>query len=227
MEIVDISPENSEHTFKILTVGEQNAGKSSFVKRYIHDLFEANRKKTIGVDFQKYTFNWDENTIDNLHFWDDGGQERCGTQTRVFFNDTHGVFIICDVSDPSSIAMVRTWKKLIDEQVTMSGESYSPPCILLGNKIDLKVDKSEDFNTIALDTIASESGFKAVIPISNLNNYNIGPAVKRLTALMLDADKELKERACNSNLIASGDIDDETLKIIDGDLEVPKRTCGC
>lgn len=62
-------------TTKFLT-GELGTGKTSFIKRYVHQFFSQNYRATIGVDFALKVLNWDQSTIIRLQLWDIAGQER-------------------------------------------------------------------------------------------------------------------------------------------------------
>lgn len=42
-------PEKREHLYKILVIGELGTGKTSFIKRYVHQFFSQNYRATIGV----------------------------------------------------------------------------------------------------------------------------------------------------------------------------------
>lgn len=66
--------EKREHLYKILVIGELGTGKTSFIKRYVHQFFSQNYRATIGVDFALKVLNWDQNTIIRLQLWDIAGK---------------------------------------------------------------------------------------------------------------------------------------------------------
>lgn len=68
------SLEKREHLYKILVIGELGTGKTSFIKRYVHQFFSQNYRATIGVDFALKVLNWDANTIIRLQLWDIAGE---------------------------------------------------------------------------------------------------------------------------------------------------------
>lgn len=72
--IMSSSPEKREHLYKILVIGELGTGKTSFIKRYVHQFFNQNYRATIGVDFALKVLNWDQNTIIRLQLWDIAGK---------------------------------------------------------------------------------------------------------------------------------------------------------
>ena len=60
---VPFGPSKNEFLYKILVIGELGSGKTSFIKRYVHQFFSENYRATIGVDFALKVLSWDENTI--------------------------------------------------------------------------------------------------------------------------------------------------------------------
>eukprot|EP00003_Mantamonas_plastica_P015068 TRINITY_DN2576_c0_g2_i1.p2 TRINITY_DN2576_c0_g2~~TRINITY_DN2576_c0_g2_i1.p2 ORF type:complete len:109 (+),score=26.96 TRINITY_DN2576_c0_g2_i1:163-489(+) len=63
-----------ELLFKVIIVGDAGTGKTSIVKRYVHNVFSLDYKSTIGVDFAMKVIHWDTNTIVRLQLWDIAGR---------------------------------------------------------------------------------------------------------------------------------------------------------
>lgn len=62
-----------EHRYKVLVIGDLGVGKTSIIKRYVHQHFSANYRATIGVDFALKVLNLDQDTI-RLQLWDIAGK---------------------------------------------------------------------------------------------------------------------------------------------------------
>uniref|UniRef100_A0A672RE01 RAB38b, member of RAS oncogene family n=1 Tax=Sinocyclocheilus grahami TaxID=75366 RepID=A0A672RE01_SINGR len=58
-----------EHLYKILVIGDLGVGKTSIIKRYVHQTYSTNYRATIGVDFALKVLNWDTETV-RLQLWD-------------------------------------------------------------------------------------------------------------------------------------------------------------
>lgn len=80
--------ECKEYLFKVLVIGELGVGKTSIIKRYVHQLFSQHYRATIGVDFALKVINWDSKTLIRLQLWDIAGKRKtpfCCPVTLVYF----------------------------------------------------------------------------------------------------------------------------------------------
>ena len=82
--MADLTPTKQEHLFKILVIGDLGVGKTSLIKRFVHDFFSTNYKATIGVDFALKVLKRPDRTV-RLQLWDIGGQEKFSQMTSAYF----------------------------------------------------------------------------------------------------------------------------------------------
>jgi len=68
------------NTLKILLIGDDAVGKTSFFHRFTDDTFSPNPPATIGVDFKIKMVLLDGSNL-KLQIWDTAGQERFRTIT--------------------------------------------------------------------------------------------------------------------------------------------------
>ncbi|XP_055320612.1 ras-related protein Rab-32 isoform X4 [Sitodiplosis mosellana] len=210
------SPEKREHLYKILVIGELGTGKTSFIKRYVHQFFSQNYRATIGVDFALKVLNWDQNTIIRLQLWDIAGQERFGNMTRVYYKEAVGAFIVFDVTRSATFDAVIKWKQDLDSKVQLPNGSPIP-CILIANKCDQS--KQGIVNTPAkMDEYVKEHGFAGWFETSAKENINIEEAARALVNKILLNDK----------IINAGEIlDGEKFNLDGSSSDRPKKFCSC
>lgn len=120
--------------YKVLVIGDLGTGKTSIIKRYVHQFFSKHYRATIGVDFALKVINWDDDTLIRLQLWDIAGQERYGNMTRVYYKEAVGAFIVFDVTRVQTFESVANWKNDLDSKVQLPDGSPIP-CVLLANKV--------------------------------------------------------------------------------------------
>jgi len=179
--------EVQEYLYKILVVGELGTGKTSIIKRFVHNIFSANYKSTIGVDFALKVMRWDESTEVRLQLWDIAGQERFGNMTRVYYKEAVGAFIVFDVSRIATFEAVAKWKADIDAKVRLPNNNPIP-VVLLANKCDLPFADNFLSSSDMMDTYCRENGYLAWFATSAKDNLNIEKATKALVKVVLEPD---------------------------------------
>lgn len=164
----------NEYLLKVLVVGEASTGKTSFIKRYVHQFFSRAYKATIGIDFALKTIQLDDHTIVRIQLWDIAGQERFGTMTRAYYKDAVGAFLVFDVDRPHTFEALLKWKSDLDSKVSLS-DGTSIPCLMLANKCDLT--RQNQLDDSKLNQFCKQHGFIGYIYTSPKNNINIDSAV--------------------------------------------------
>ncbi|XP_059480901.1 EF-hand calcium-binding domain-containing protein 4B-like [Neocloeon triangulifer] len=207
--------ERREHLYKILVIGELGTGKTSIIKRYVHQFFSQHYRATIGVDFALKVLTWDQNTIIRLQLWDIAGQERFGNMTRVYYKEAVGAFIVFDVTRTATFDAVLKWKADLDSKVQLPDGSPIP-CVLLANKCDQQ--KEGIVNTPAkMDEYCKEHGFSGWYETSAKENINIDDAARFLVSKILQNDK-LANHTSNK---------DDGFSLDKADREQNQRSCAC
>jgi len=174
-----------EYLFKILVVGDIGTGKTSIIKRYVHNIFSMHYKSTIGVEFALKVINWDPKTEIRLQLWDIAGQERFGNMTRVYYKEAVGAMVVFDVTRIATFEAAAKWKSDIDSKVTVGIEEKPIPVILLANKIDLGKDVFVKTAT-QMDQYCKENSFAGWFETSAKDNTGIDKAAKFLISKILE-----------------------------------------
>ncbi|XP_078261654.1 ras-related protein Rab-32-like [Rhinoraja longicauda] len=176
----------TEHLFKVLVIGELGVGKTSLIKRYVHQLFSQNYRATIGVDFALKVLHWDSNILIRLQLWDIAGQERFGNMTRIYYKEAVGAIIVFDISRCSTFEAVLKWKSDLDKNVKLpNGKPI--PAVLLANKCDQEWDGLEN-NKSTMDHYCKDNGFLAWFQTSAKDNINVDEAMRYLVENILTID---------------------------------------
>ena len=124
---------DSPNTFKILTLGESEVGKTSILRRFVENKFLKNHLATIGIDYRTKIIKVYGRDI-RLKIWDTAGQERYHNITNHIFKGADGIVLIFDVTQESSFIKINDWIEQIKSNI-----SQEEIClILLGNKCDIE-----------------------------------------------------------------------------------------
>ncbi|XP_062511964.1 ras-related protein Rab-13-like [Corticium candelabrum] len=124
-------------TYKIVVIGEQNAGKTSIIRRFTENEFIPSHSNvaTVGVDFKRKIVEIDGLRI-MLHLWDTAGQERFHTITRLHFRGALGIIMVFDITNMESFHQLEYWVQRIRDE-PMNKETL----VVLGNKCDLSASR--------------------------------------------------------------------------------------
>ncbi|CAB3997991.1 ras-related Rab-38-like [Paramuricea clavata] len=180
--------EKTEFLFKVLVIGDLGTGKTSIIKRYVHQFFSIHYRATIGVDFALKVLNWNDDTLIRLQLWDIAGQERFGNMTRVYYKEAVGAFVVFDVTRATTYEAVEKWKSDLDSKVFLPNGSPIP-AVLLANKCD-QVSEGLYSNTTQMNEFCAEKGFAGWFETSAKENIGIDEAAAFLVNKILDNESK-------------------------------------
>ena len=108
--------------YKILIVGDANAGKTSILDQFTNGSFDGAYISTIGIDFNVKTVTIKDDIKVKLQIWDTCGQERFKALTRSYYRNANAIIIVYDITSPKSFEnakniIIGTNKFLIEEVV--------------------------------------------------------------------------------------------------------------
>ncbi|XP_062372318.1 ras-related protein Rab-38 [Sardina pilchardus] len=184
-----------ERLLKVLVIGDLGVGKTSIIKRYVHQIFSQHYRATIGVDFALKVLDWDQQTVVRLQLWDIAGQERYGNMTRVYYREAVGALVVFDMTRYSTFQAVLKWKGDLDSKVALCN-GRPVPAVLLANKCDQEL-YGLCSKLPKLDTFSREQGFVGWYETSARDNTNIDAAmmclVENILANSTDRDSNTPE----------------------------------
>jgi len=203
-------PNDYDHLFKLLIIGDSGVGKSSILLRFSDNLFSGTYITTIGVDFKIRTIEVEGEKV-KLQIWDTAGQERFRTITATYYRGTQGVMVVYDVSNLDTFGNVRRWLQEIEQNCD------DVVRILVGNKCDAPDKK---VSTAEGDALAGQMDIP-FFETSAKDNLNIETVFDEITKLVL-AMKKNKLAQANPMITSTGNI---TVK--KGDSSKKKKPCSC
>ena len=124
--------DNYEMMFKVVLVGDSFVGKTNIMSKYLKNIFQADSKATVGVEFGSKQFNIEGHSI-NAQIWDTAGQERYKAITSAYYKGAKGAFVVYDITRKESFESIDKWvsdlKASADKKLTV---------VIIGNKSDLE-----------------------------------------------------------------------------------------
>ncbi|WXG41676.1 MAG: Rab family GTPase [Candidatus Freyarchaeum deiterrae] len=194
---------------KIIVCGDGAVGKTSIIKKYSENTFNENYLATVGCNFatKKIHINGLEITC---QIWDMGGQPQFKVVRQNLYRGARGVVYVFDISRRETFENIQKWREEIGSVLT------DPPCILIGNKVDLPRKVSEEE--------AKEYSLKnntQYFEASVAENLNIQESMDRINQIILE--KQENERKTISPIKISAHYQDLIKPSIQSPATIPER----
>jgi small GTP-binding protein len=171
---------NYDFTWKIMMLGDKDAGKTSLTIRFISGFFLEDIKLTIGLDFYSKTTNYSEKKV-KLQIWDFGGEERFRFLLHQYCKGANAAFFLYNITIPRTLDHLPEWIQIIREH---AGDI---PIMLVGTNVHLKeqraVTREQDIQAARLNNL---SGF---IEVSSKTGQNVEKLFDLMTEILFDRYK--------------------------------------
>ncbi|KAJ3438603.1 ras-related protein rab-24 [Anaeramoeba flamelloides] len=124
--------------FKVVLLGDSNAGKTSLFERFVNNKFAKDPKQTVGVSFGLKTIGVRGSQV-VMGIWDTAGQERYQSLTKMYYRKASSAILCFDPTKRSSYEKVKFWIKELRETESRCS------IYLVATKIDL-ISSDEDWD---------------------------------------------------------------------------------
>ncbi len=162
--------------FKVVLLGDPEVGKTSLIRRYVHQSFSEDYQKTLGMSVAKrpefVLLERGQSVETQLTIWDIMGQHASVELLKhSYLEGARGGLVLFDVTNPKSFEGLHYWLDL--------ARHHEPrmPILVLGNKADL-VDQRQ------LSDEEAEAACRAMglqyLPASAKTGLNVQAAFARL-----------------------------------------------
>jgi small GTP-binding protein len=184
-------------TYRVVVLGQSNVGKTSIIKRIIHNKFDNNTMSTVGACFRSYIPDKYNGEI-KLEIWDTAGQERYKSLAPIYYRDADIILFIYDITDEHSFLEAQKWINEIENY----NNNYV--MILIGNKSDLNEKRKislDDANNYSNEhlinyyEVSALNGNNIEYAFDQIIQYTITNYPKKSLENIIDLDKRIS--CCN------------------------------
>jgi len=177
---------------KIVILGNNGTGKTSFWNLWMNNEFKEDYKPTIISEFRFKMYNYKGNYY-KVQIWDLAGQDKNIYASKVFTKGAHGCLILYEAENQNSLEDTIKWKQSVDENSNFVDGSPIP-ILLIQNKIDLvnpeNLEKDED----KLRNFVDKNGFLSFVRTSCKKNQNVKEAMDYLLGHVIDKLEEYHKK---------------------------------
>ena len=141
--------------YKMILVGDSNAGKTSLFRKISKNAFNEKMVSTIGID--KTTLEYEINIKENekevkkniqILLFDTAGQERYLSSTKSYYKRANGVILLYSIIDKSSFVNLTKWLNEVNKVLDNKKGKYL--IFLIGTKYDIVKD-NEDLRQVTVN----------------------------------------------------------------------------
>lgn len=190
---------------KIVVLGNPGVGKTSIIKRYVHDQFSNNYVATLGFNIYTRYIEISDMQV-GLSIWDIGGQEAFKKFAFRYLIEADAAVFVVDVTRLETLNDLKMWIGKLEEVI-----HRKIPKIILFNKIDLDYNVNNIADEITLSKIGEE--FNGIVFASAKTGENINDIFSMIAQMLTNWNEEFGVPIKQQILFTSA-LDEEVIPVI-------------
>ena len=156
---------------KVILVGHFGVGKTSLIRRFVHQRFADDYLTTIGVKIDKKVLKVDAMDV-TLIIWDIAGETNQAKIPKSYQLGAHGIQYILDITRPS------TYQNLYEQLDYLKGVLPNAPVKVIANKRDLLSAEKEQ-------EVLKEIAYEGIYTSSAKTGENVEEIFQELATAMV------------------------------------------
>eukprot|EP01103_Thecamoeba_quadrilineata_P000321 TRINITY_DN10271_c0_g1_i1.p1 TRINITY_DN10271_c0_g1~~TRINITY_DN10271_c0_g1_i1.p1 ORF type:complete len:193 (+),score=39.05 TRINITY_DN10271_c0_g1_i1:86-664(+) len=128
---------------KIVLLGQPTVGKTSLIRRYVHNEFEEITDRTERIGFYQKKISFGSQEVD-MNIYDTAGMEKFDSLTPIYYRKSNVVIFVFDITKPATFNSIKTWVDKVREDV----DNENVVMAIAANKIDRKEEALVDFQQV-------------------------------------------------------------------------------
>ena len=186
-----ISQSDSFINFKIIIIGDSGVGKSSLLKRAVHNKYDDSYQATIGFEFLLMHFKVNDLKI-KLQIWDTCGEEMYRSLVQGFYRNTSLAIIVYDINEKKSFSSADLWLKDLRQHT-----EAELPVFLVGNKTDLERNVTQE----EAKDYMNKNGMQFCTECSAKNGYNVKEIFFEAVKCLYNSYKKVQSMNNNTPMV--------------------------
>ena len=183
-----------EYKLKLFLLGNSSVGKTSFIVKYVKNIFNDELKSTIGIDYFEKDNELPNGKKAKIKFYDTAGQEKFRSIAYNLIKSAEGIILMYDITKNETFESISKWIESIKE---FKGSDFSSfPFILVGNKSDLEEERQVGTKEGMKE--AEKYGFP-FFETSNKNGINVEKAALTIALKVYEKKKEQEKKNKEKN----------------------------
>ena len=177
--------------YKIILLGETNAGKTTLFSKFIFNKEKFNYISSITVDNETKLFDCNNKKY-SITLYDTAGQERFKSITKAYYHMADGFLILFDITDKLSLNAVKDW---IEDIKSCNNSNIF---LILANKDDLDNKISDD---VINETLGEYNHL--LLKTSAIKDINVRESLEKIIDMIEDENnlQNLRENELEKNSI--------------------------